>query len=79
LLNACQSARNARAFTGVGPALVDASLPAVVAMQFIVGDERARVFTQDFYGMLAHYLPVDECISRACEGLMLATGIENYG
>ena len=80
VLNACQSAQNAQnaqALTGVGPALVDAGLPAVVAMQFIVGDESARAFTQDFYEMLSHYLPVDECISRAREGLMLAAGVDN--
>jgi CHAT domain-containing protein len=48
VLNACQSAQNAQnaqAFTGVGPALVDAGLPAVVAMQFIVGDQSARVLS----------------------------------
>jgi hypothetical protein len=80
VLNACQSAQdaqNARAFSGVGPALVDAGLPAVVAMQFIVGDASARIFTQDFYEMLSHYLPVDECVSQAREGLMLAAGVES--
>lgn len=78
LLNACQSAQNVqtvRAFTGVGPALVEAGIPAVVAMQFAVGDESALVFTEDFYGMLSRYLPVDECISHACEGLMLKAGV----
>jgi hypothetical protein len=80
VLNSCQSAQNvqnARAFTGVGPALVDAGVPAVVAMQFVVGDDSARVFTEDFYGMLSHYLPVDECVSRAREGMMLRAGAEN--
>jgi hypothetical protein len=78
VLNACQSAQNiqtVRAFTGVGPALVEAGIPAVVAMQFAVGDDSALVFTEDFYEMLSRYLPVDECISHACEGLMLKAGI----
>jgi hypothetical protein len=78
LLNACQSAQNTqtvRAFTGVGPALVEAGIPAVVAMQFAVGDDSALVFTEDFYEMLSRYLPVDECISHACEGLMLKAGV----
>ena len=44
----------------------------------IVGDESARVFTQDFYEMLSHYLPVDECVSRAREGLMLAAGVMSH-
>lgn len=65
VLNVCQSAQNiqtVRAFTGAGPALVEAGVPAVVAMQFAVGDDSALVFTEDFYGMLSRYLPVDECI-----------------
>jgi CHAT domain-containing protein len=68
VLNACESAQNAtntQAFTGVGPALVEAGIPAVVAMQFVVGDDSARAFAQDFYGMLSYLLPVDECVSRA--------------
>ncbi|MEJ2555785.1 MAG: CHAT domain-containing protein [Anaerolineae bacterium] len=78
VLNACQSAQNiqtVRVFTGVGPALVEAGIPAVVAMQFAIGDDSALVFTEDFYEMLSRYLPVDECISHACEGLMLNAGV----
>ncbi len=80
VLNACQSAQNTqtvRAFTGVGPALVSAGIPAVTAMQFVVGDDSALVFAQDFYAMLSRYLPIDECVSRAREGLMLEAGVEN--
>ncbi len=78
VLNACQSAQNiqtVRAFTGVGPALVEAGIPAVVAMQFAIGEDSALVFTEDFYEMLSRYLPVDECISHACEGLMLKASV----
>jgi hypothetical protein len=64
------------AFMGVGPALVDAGLGAVVAMQFSVDDRSARVFATDFYGMLARFKPVDECVSRAREALLLEVGRE---
>jgi len=78
VLNACQSAQSAssaQAFTGVGPALVEAGIPAVVAMQFAMPDESALSFAQDFYGMLSRFLPVDECVTRAREGLVLREGM----
>ena len=62
-------------FLGVGPALVDAGLGAVVAMQFPVADESARIFVEDFYAMLARFEPVDVCVSRAREALLLEVGL----
>jgi hypothetical protein len=59
---------------GVGPALVDAGLGAVVAMQFSMRDWSARVFAEDFYTTLARLEPVDEAVSRAREALMLQFG-----
>jgi hypothetical protein len=61
---------------GVGPALVDAGLGAVVAMQFPMADVSARTFAEDFYAMLARFKPVDECISRAREALLLEVGLD---
>jgi hypothetical protein len=86
VLNACLSARDAppdesgfagrrAAFMGVGPALIDAGLGAVVAMQFSMVDESARIFAEDFYTMLARFKPVDECLSRAREALLLEVGL----
>jgi hypothetical protein len=63
------------AFMGLGPALVDAGLGAVVTMQFSVGDDSARLFAEDFYAMLARFQPVDECVSRAREALLLKVGL----
>jgi CHAT domain-containing protein len=85
VLNACLTARGAvieeedfyevrRALLGVGPALVDAGLGAVVAMQFSMRDWSARVFAEDFYTTLARLEPVDEAVSRAREALMLQFG-----
>jgi hypothetical protein len=87
VLNACLSAREAvpegpgfrgrrAAFMGLGPALVDAGLGAVVAMQFSMVDDSARVFAEDFYAMLARFKPVDECVSRAREALLLEVGLD---
>jgi hypothetical protein len=80
LLNACQSAQdspNPQALAGVGPSLVEAGIPAVVAMQFVIGEDSARVLAEDFYEMLSRYVPVDECVAHARQGLMLETGVRN--
>jgi len=86
VLNACLTAREVppggsdfagrrAAFMGVGPALVHAGLGAVVAMQFSMFDASARAFARDFYEMLARFKPVDECVSRAREALLLEVGL----
>ena len=85
VLNACLSARSAaveagsfdeqrRALLGVGPALVRAGLGAVVAMQFSLADEAARLFAQDVYRTLARLEPADQAVARAREALMLEIG-----
>ncbi|MBN1661718.1 MAG: CHAT domain-containing protein [Anaerolineae bacterium] len=84
ILNACLTSRGAtvdldkesfyarrRTLLGVGPALIDAGLGAVIANQFSVRDWSARVFAQDFYRTLARLEPIDEAVSRAREALML--------
>jgi CHAT domain-containing protein len=83
VLNSCLSALDSEsrvsdsqssrpAFIGAAPALVDAGLMAVVAMQFPITDKCARVFAQDFYEGLAHLSPLDECLAQAREALCLA-------
>jgi hypothetical protein len=84
VLNACLSAvdatvvedrhRQRAAMLGVGPALVNAGLGAVVGMGFSLPDASGRVFARDFYEMLARLLPVDVCMSRAREALLLEAG-----
>jgi tetratricopeptide (TPR) repeat protein len=85
VLGACLTARDAaradagapsRAYLGVAPALVDAGLLAVVAMQFSLSDRGARVFAGDFYRMLARYQPVDEAVDRARVAVMLELGLD---
>lgn len=65
VLNACESARTdpADSFAGVAPRLVQAGLPAVVAMQTRLPDAAAPVFSAAFYRGLADGLPVDAAVA----------------
>jgi hypothetical protein len=85
VLNACLTARGAtdeaellktqrRAVLGVGPALVNAGLGAVVAMQFRISESSARLFAQDLYANLAELAPVDHAVSLAREALLWEVG-----
>ncbi|MFZ5915593.1 MAG: CHAT domain-containing protein [Chloroflexota bacterium] len=83
VLNACLSAADAAgsqrraAMLGVGPALVDVGLGAVVGMQFSLPDASGVALAHDFYAMLARGLPVDVSLSRAREALLLAAGCDS--
>jgi hypothetical protein len=85
VLNACLSSRDLaidasplsdrrRAMLGVGPALVNAGLGAVVGNQFSQSDEAGRLFAQKLYDRLALFDPVDEAVSRARLALVLKSG-----
>jgi hypothetical protein len=65
VLNACESARTdpADSFAGVAPRLVQAGLPAVVAMQTLLPDAAAPVFSGAFYRALADGWPVDAAVA----------------
>jgi len=85
VLNACLTARDAvrespsvpeRAYLGVAPALVDAGLLAVVAMQFSLSDKGAWAFARDFYRMLARRRPVNEAVDRARVKMVMELGLE---
>ena len=52
-------------FSGMGPALIQAGVPAVVAMQFSVTTEVAKNFTRSFYLALAQYAPLTQAMSQA--------------
>jgi hypothetical protein len=61
VLNGCETAASSKRqpFLGLAPALVDAGIPAVVAMQFRISDTTAITFSREFYGALADGYPVD--------------------
>jgi CHAT domain-containing protein/conflict system STAND superfamily ATPase/HEAT repeat protein len=55
VLTACESARadERRAFSGVGPRLIEARVPAVIAMQYKLLDDSAPIFSRSLYKSLA--------------------------
>lgn len=65
-VNACDTARaNSRApFAGVATALLQAGLPAVIAMQRPIGDEAALEFSRSVYRRIAAGDPVDAAVSE---------------
>jgi CHAT domain-containing protein len=82
VLAACLTARDRtaegaseRAYLGVAPSLVDAGVPAVVAMQFSLTDAGGRAFAQDLYQMLARHKPVEEAVDQARVAVMLEMGM----
>jgi thioredoxin-like negative regulator of GroEL len=73
-LAACQSAMrsSADAFLGLGPKLVQAGVPAVVAMQDFVSVETARKFSGAFYQRLMEHGQVDLATNEARSTLLTA-------
>ncbi len=67
VLNACLAAKTSRwdPFAGCAQRLVQQSLPAVIAMQFRVGDTGAITFADTFYDFLTAGYPVDGALAEA--------------
>jgi CHAT domain len=67
ILNSCEGGRTADddPFAGVATSLVQAQIPAVIAMQFEITDRMASVFSECLYESLADGLPVDQALSQA--------------
>jgi hypothetical protein len=66
-LNACSTARLADSrgidlFTGIPAALLQANVPAVVAMQLPISDQAALIFSEAFYQSLAHGEGIDRAV-----------------
>ncbi|HBB97572.1 MAG TPA: hypothetical protein DC054_19500 [Blastocatellia bacterium] len=78
VLNACEGARNSRIdpFGGVAQALLQQSVPAVIAMQFEITDQAALSFAQEFYGALADNYPVDAALAEARKTMARGAGVE---
>jgi len=72
ILNACEGARSCRddPLGGVAQSLVRQGIPAVVAMQFEVTDETAKIFADQFYSSLADGQPVDAATAEARRGIL---------
>jgi hypothetical protein len=67
VLAACQSADYGEGdiFKGVAQSLVQAEIPAVIAMQFVVEYQVAREYTRQLYYYLAAGLPLDRALTEA--------------
>jgi hypothetical protein len=65
VLGACETGRRegANEWSGVAARLLGAGIPAVVAMQYKIGDGNAIAFGQAFYQALAAALPIDAAMS----------------
>jgi HEAT repeat protein len=66
-LAACESAKRdpEGAFTGLAPMLIEAGVPAVVAMQELVGMSAARELTGEFYRRLLEHGMADRALNEA--------------
>ena len=71
VLNACESTHTdpADSFAGVAPRLVQAGLPAVIAMQTFLTDEAAVKFARAFYRALADGWPLDAAVTASRQAL----------
>ncbi len=67
VLSACHSGKvgGGSVFEGVGPSLIRAGIPAVVAMQFAVTVDMAKVFTREFYGSIVQRAPIVAAVAQA--------------
>jgi hypothetical protein len=73
VLNACSSSQSGGTalFSGIGPASVSVSVPAVIAMQYdSVYTDTAGFFSQRFYAGLVAGLPVDVAVNEARQVLL---------
>jgi hypothetical protein len=71
VLSACRSGQvgGGRVFNGVGPALIRAGVPAVVAMQLPIRVADAACFARTFYTSLADFEPLVEAVGRGRQPL----------
>ncbi len=74
VLNACEGASGAtdEIFSSMAGALVQAGLPAVVAMQQAITDRAAITFARAFYRAVGRRLPVDTACAEARKAMWLA-------
>jgi CHAT domain-containing protein len=65
-LNACQTARLAapNPFAGLATALLQAGVPAVIAMQFPIRDDAAVTFSAEVYRQLAQGEPIESAVAE---------------
>jgi len=77
VLNACETAKTSTydAFLGVAPTLVNAGIPAVVAMQYPIPDTSAVIFAEEFYRSLSINYQVDAALKDARIAMAARIGV----
>ena len=67
VLNACEGGVTSKEniFSGVAQSVVKKGVPAVLAMQYVITDKSAIVFSETFYGALSKGSPIDTSLSKA--------------
>lgn len=80
VLNACQGATTSphRALTGIAPRLVARGIPAVIAMQYRIDLDTARLFSDEFYRTLALGWPVDTAMQTTRNAISLEVGLDRH-
>ncbi|MBN1202562.1 MAG: CHAT domain-containing protein [Anaerolineae bacterium] len=76
VLNSCQSAvaHDTDPFAGIASSIVARGIPAVVAMQHVIREQAARVFSEELYRSVADGLPVEAAMSEARRAISHAVG-----
>ena len=77
VLNACETAKTSTydAFLGVAPTLVNAGIPAVIAMQYPIADTSAVIFSEEFYRSLSINYQVDAAMTDAKIAMAARIGV----
>ncbi|MDJ0621225.1 MAG: AAA-like domain-containing protein [Calothrix sp. MO_192.B10] len=78
ILNSCGGAAvsSNQVFAGTAPNLVRRGIPAVVAMQYSIFDDTAKLFANEFYRTLALGYPVDATIQTARNAISMEVGLD---
>ncbi len=78
ILNSCKGATVSanQAFAGTAPNLVRRGIPAVVAMQYSIFDNTAKLFADEFYRTLALGFPVDAAIQTTRNAISMEVGLD---
>ncbi len=77
ILNSCEGAAVSSngIFTGIAPNLVQRGVPAVVAMQYPIFDNTAKIFADEFYRTLALGWPIDAAIQTTRNAISMEVGL----
>ena len=78
VLNACEGAVMSahQVFMGMAPHLVRRGVPAVIAMQYPIADDTAKLFADEFYRTLALGWPVDAALQTTRNAISMEVGLD---